>query len=74
MKISLNLVKAIQGVDKNYNTQHSLLMAVRDMIMPHIAVLEEEIHHGKQMVETLEMKKKEAYENLAMETIQTRQS
>jgi hypothetical protein len=44
------------------------------MMMRHIAVLEEEIRHGKQMVEALETKKKEAYENLARETIQTRES
>jgi hypothetical protein len=44
------------------------------MMMQHIAVLEEEIRHRKEMVEALEMKKKEAYENLARETIQTRES
>jgi hypothetical protein len=74
MKIWLKLIKALQGVDKNNNIiQRRLLTAVHDMMMCHIAVLEEEICHGKQMVETLETKKKEMYDNLAMEIIQTKQ-
>jgi hypothetical protein len=44
------------------------------MMMRHVAVLEEEIRHAKQTIETLEKKKKEAYENLARATIQTTQS
>ena len=41
MKLWYNLVKALQGVDENKNIQQPLLTAVRDMMMRHIAVLEE---------------------------------
>jgi hypothetical protein len=60
MKLWFNLVKALQGVDENNDIQRRLLTAIRDMMMRHIAVLEEEVCHGKQMVEALETRKKEA--------------
>ena len=74
MKLWFNLIKALQGVDEKNNIQRRLLTAVRDTMMQHIAVLEEEIRHAKETIETLETKKKEAYENLARATIQTTQS
>ena len=74
MKLWFNLIKALQGVDEKNNIQRRLLTAVRDMMMRHVAVLEEEIRHAKQTIETLEKKKKEAYENLARATMQTTQS
>ncbi len=74
MKLWYNLIKALQEVEENKNIQGCLLTAVRDMMMQHIAMREEEIRHAKETIETLETKKKEAYENLARETIQTRQS
>jgi len=74
MKLWYNLIKALQEVDKDNNIQRRLLTAVRDTMMRHIAMREEEIRYAKETIETLEKKKKEAYENLARETLQTRQA
>jgi hypothetical protein len=74
MKLWFNLIKALQGVDEKNNIQRRLLIAVRDMMMRHVAVMEEEVRHAKETIETLETKKKEAYENLARATVQTMQS
>ena len=46
-----NLIKALQGVDENKNSQQRLLTAVRDMMMQHIAEMEEGIRHGKQTID-----------------------
>jgi hypothetical protein len=45
----INLIKALQGVhEKTISSDGCLLTTVHDMMMQHIAVLEEEIHHGKE--------------------------